>query len=336
MDKALNGGDAPTRALIVVYSTRPEALQGLRGLLDASGLSYAAAHTEPELQAALQSTDCSVMLIAAAEPDAESELDLLARLKQPDSEHSQLPVVMLYPEGTDPAVAMACLSMGAYDYLVEPCNEIQLLTKITVLAMLKHNEMEYRALTVRDRLTGLYDRRYIQLRLCEEISRARRHKVPLACVMVDVDCLRAVNESYGHDAGDQLLAQLADGMSSDKRGSDVLARFGSDSFVMLLWNTDSDGARVVASRLRNLARRTSCNFDQKYQPSVSAGISVLSWEQNVSLLDEPVRDDSQVFHLLDRAEDCLKSAQLRGGDAVVCDGEVCYDAVPVTTSNGKH
>ncbi|MCC7477734.1 diguanylate cyclase [bacterium] len=336
MDTAENGLDLHPRALVLLYSTRPEAMQALRGLLDASGLAYEAAESEAELFSVLGRSEASVLLIAAAEQEGAAELDLLGRIKDPDSPHNQLPVVLLYPEGTENAVAMASLSMGAYDYLVEPCNEIQLLTKVTVLAMLKHNELEYRALTVRDRLTGLYDRRYIQLRLCEEISRARRHKVPLACVMLDVDCLRAVNESYGSDAGDQLLSQLAEGMNNGKRGSDVLARFGSDSFVMLLWNTDSDGARVVASRIRGLARKTSCSFDTKYQPSMSAGISVLSWEQNVSQLEDPVKDDSQVFHLLDRAEDCLKSAQLRGGDAVVCDGEVCYDMVPVTTTNGKH
>lgn len=336
MEHAENTAAIPARALILVYSTREEGITGLTGLLDASGMAYQVAASETELQAGLRSIELSMLLIVAADTEASDELDLLARLKSPESIFNQLPVVVLYPAGTDPAVAMAALSMGAYDYMVEPCNEIQLLMKITVLAMLKHNEMEFRALTVRDRLTGLYDKRYIQLRLCEEISRARRHKVPLACVMLDVDCLRAVNDSYGHEAGDKLLAELAQGMAGDKRGSDVLARFGSDSFVMLLWNTDSDGARVVASRVRNRARTTELDFDQKYQPSLSAGIAVLSWEQNVSIQDEPAEDDSQVFHLLDRAEDCLKSAQLRGGDAVVCEGEVCYDTVPVPATNGKH
>lgn len=310
---------ATPQHLLLVYSLDAARSEALCRLLEASGLSFDRASGPQGPQELLGSGSYSMLLLLPGEGEAEFELGLLGQLKADNSELRDLPVVVIYPEGTENSIAMASLAYGAYDYMVEPYNEIQLLTKITVLAMLKHTELEYRAMSVQDRLTGLYDRRYLQLRMGEEISRARRHRVPLACLLLDVDCLRAVNESYGMDAGDELLRSLAGRVNEDKRGSDVLGRYGSDCFIMLLWNADGAGAQVVAERLQVHSSRLSLAFDQNYRASISVGVAVLGWEENELTQRHEGGTDWQVLHLLERAELSLRFAQQRGGGAVVID-----------------
>ncbi len=101
-----------------------------------------------------------------------------------------------------------------------------------------------------DVLTGWHNRRYLQTRLQEELVRCRRERKPLTCLIIDVDHFKAVNDRYGHLAGDEVLRQLANCISSEVRGSDVAARFGGEEFVILLPGTGIAAGRLLAERIR--------------------------------------------------------------------------------------
>ena len=138
------------------------------------------------------------------------------------------------------------------------------------------NEMlKYMGLT--DPLTGVYNRRYIDRRLVEEIARARRQDYRISVMFIDVDHFKSVNDSIGHQAGDDVLREVAARIKMELRLSDALARFGGEEFVVLLIDADLAAASMVAERIR--AGVAGKPFDlaggQGMNVSVSIGVSAL-------------------------------------------------------------
>ena len=102
---------------------------------------------------------------------------------------------------------------------------------------------------ITDALTGLLNHGALHLRMREEISRARRTGAPLACLLLDLDDFKAINDELGHQAGDGVLRKVAAALRGQLRDHDVVARYGGDEFVVLLPDADADGGRVVADRI---------------------------------------------------------------------------------------
>ena len=133
---------------------------------------------------------------------------------------------------------------------------------------------EQRATT--DGLTGLRNRQQI-LELAErEFQRARRLRHPLTTLMVDIDNFKQVNDTYGHAAGDQVLRAVAERTRSNLRDIDLLGRYGGDEFVVLLVETELDGARNVAERVRQAVAQTPVDVDRgPLNVTISVGVAAL-------------------------------------------------------------
>jgi diguanylate cyclase (GGDEF)-like protein len=101
-----------------------------------------------------------------------------------------------------------------------------------------------------DVLTGWNNRRYLQVRLVEELARARRDASCLVCLMLDIDHFKDVNDTYGHAAGDAVLRELAQRIESQVRVSDIAARYGGEEFVVLLPGTEVESGALLAERIR--------------------------------------------------------------------------------------
>ncbi len=104
---------------------------------------------------------------------------------------------------------------------------------------------------ITDCLTGLFNRRFFNAMLLNEVSRATRHRVPLTMLLADVDHLKEVNEFYGHLFGNKVLKILASILGSSIRQEDVVARYGGDEFAILLPHTDLRGGQVLRDRLQD-------------------------------------------------------------------------------------
>jgi two-component system, cell cycle response regulator len=102
---------------------------------------------------------------------------------------------------------------------------------------------------ITDALTGLYNRRYLQHRLVDELGRARREGRPLACLMLDVDHFKPVNDRWGHQAGDRVLAQIAHVIREQCRECDIPIRYGGEEFAVLLPGASGTEAAVVGARI---------------------------------------------------------------------------------------
>jgi len=101
-----------------------------------------------------------------------------------------------------------------------------------------------------DSLTGLYNRRALTEHLTRASAHARRHEQPLSVLMIDLDRFKQTNDTFGHEAGDQVLCTVADCMRDALRGEDIYGRWGGDEFLVVLPQTDSAGAKATAERLR--------------------------------------------------------------------------------------
>lgn len=129
-------------------------------------------------------------------------------------------------------------------------------------------------LAVRDSLTGLYNRRYLDETLDREVSRARREGNPLSLVMLDIDYFKRVNDTYGHQVGDEVLRTLAATLSADIRVEDVPCRYGGEEFLILLPNMPLETAMMRAEAWRAAVERLSIahgNFQLTF--TISLGVS---------------------------------------------------------------
>jgi two-component system cell cycle response regulator len=118
--------------------------------------------------------------------------------------------------------------------------------KVEVLAQ------EVYKMALLDPLTGLFNRRYIEQRLEDEIARSQRHGRPLSVIMFDLDEFKLVNDTYGHGAGDALLKAFADRLSRATRGSDASGRYGGDEFLVVLPECKPENVQAVLKRLEGI------------------------------------------------------------------------------------
>jgi two-component system cell cycle response regulator len=174
------------------------------------------------------------------------------------------------------------------------------------------NEMlKYIGLT--DSLTGVYNRRYIDRRLVEEIARARRQGYRISCLYIDIDHFKQVNDRVGHQAGDDVLREVASRIKAELRMSDALARFGGEEFVVLLVDADLDSASVVANRIRAGVADKPVDLARGGQVPVSVSIGVAT-------LDDFERDhaiEGVAQHLVAQADAALYQAKENGRNQVV-------------------
>ncbi len=164
-----------------------------------------------------------------------------------------------------------------------------------------------------DVLTGWNNRRYLSIRLAEELARARRDQSGIVALMLDIDHFKRVNDTWGHAAGDAVLRELASRIESQVRASDVAARFGGEEFVVLLPNTEAASAKLLAERIRKAISNTPFDLPggESVTMTVSIGISEVC----------PGPDDRELKTLGDsliaRADVALYAAKSAGRDQVI-------------------
>jgi diguanylate cyclase (GGDEF)-like protein len=161
--------------------------------------------------------------------------------------------------------------------------------------------------SVRDPLTGAFNREYFDERMRAEVSFSKRHKSPLALVMFDLDKFKSINDTYGHPAGDLVLTTIVDKVTAAIRLEDVLARYGGEEFALVLRSIPLDGAFILAERIRRMMADLRIEVEGGIiRPTASFGIATLACLQSQS-----------VEHLIDRADKRLLSAKRTGRNKVV-------------------
>lgn len=174
------------------------------------------------------------------------------------------------------------LEAGADEYLIKPVNRAELMVRlktadriITLESSLRQSYEEIKALAVKDPLTKVYNRRYLDERLVHEVKRAFRFTRPLSLIMFDIDHFKLINDTFGHTAGDKVLVECADLISgSIRKEVDWIARYGGEEFAVVLPETRLPGAVTAAERLRaKLASRPACAHGLDIRVTASFGVS---------------------------------------------------------------
>jgi len=167
----------------------------------------------------------------------------------------------------------------------EDLNFVELLAQEISIAMersLMHDEVK--TLSVKDELTGSFNRRKLNVEIEVEIARARRYQTPLSVLMIDIDWFKNYNDTHGHAKGDQLLQKIAHLFERSLRQNDTVYRYGGEEFSVLLPMADKDEAVVIAGRMRELVEEEPFEGEEESQPkgkvTVSIGVATYPWDGN--------------------------------------------------------
>ena len=163
-------------------------------------------------------------------------------------------------------------------------------------------------LAVVDPLTGLNNRHFLDAYMDKLISRSKRRNTPISLLITDIDKFKRVNDTYGHDAGDEALREFARRLRGTVRGADLACRFGGEEFLVLMPDTTEQMAVQVAERLRKSIEEMPFDITGESDPlSVTTSVGVTSFN--------PELDDSKT--LLKRADNALYEAKSQGRNRVV-------------------
>jgi two-component system cell cycle response regulator len=206
------------------------------------------------------------------------------------------------------------LEIGISDYLIRPIDRNELLARVrTQIRNKRYNERLRDSMllsiemAITDALTGLYNRRYMESHLDSLVEQSAARGKPLAALVLDIDHFKSVNDNYGHDAGDDVLRELANRMRKSIRGIDLACRYGGEEFVILMPETDMTVASAVAERLRRRIAAERFSVEQggtAIEVTISIGISIL----------DPAHD--RAGNLLKRADQALYRAKRFGRNRV--------------------
>lgn len=152
--------------------------------------------------------------------------------------------------------------------------ELALYTTFKDVTESKEKEAELYEKASTDPLTGLFNRRQFETMAHKEIGKAWRYKTPCCLLMLDIDHFKKVNDTYGHQAGDEVLKTLAFHLKANLRDTDILARFGGEEFIILLSQTEESSGLMVSERLREAIENAKIVFeDQEIHITISIGLA---------------------------------------------------------------
>ena len=198
-----------------------------------------------------------------------------------------------------------------YDFIKTPVNETELLIRAKALLKIKQYKDKMEEISVTDYLTGLHNRKYLQERLESEISRARRYKTQLSCLLFDIDFFKVINDMYGYEWGDILLRNLSGKLQQLIRKEDILTRYGDEEFLVVLPNTSEDNAFLFAERFRRDIERMEfipAGEEERHPITISGGIATYPCMENV---------DEDANTIIRYAEHALYNAKKRGKNKIV-------------------
>lgn len=244
----------------------------------------------------------------------------LSTLRQMQAANPTIPIIVL-SGFSDQTLAIEAVQSGAQDYLVKGQGQPELLARSIRYAIeRKRAEERLTYLAQYDQLTGLVNRTLFRDRLIHAMARSKRLQQPMGLMLLDLDRFKAVNDTMGHDAGDQLLKVVADRLHECVREVDTVARMGGDEFTIILEGLSHEDDLVVVAR--RITQSLSAPFKiQDQQASIGVSIGITTYPT----------DDHEIDDLLRHADAAMYRAKQRGGNAF--EFHISNDSPPSTLSS---
>jgi len=232
--------------------------------------------------------------------------EIIEKLKE--SEKTRTIPVMFITSATESTDEIKGLASGAVDYIHKPFNETIVKLRVRHHIEILNQMRKIEQLSMSDQLTNLPNRRCFESRINEEWSKAAREKTPLSVLMIDIDRFKNYNDSYGHQQGDIALRAIADTFNQTlKRPGDFAARWGGEEFIVLLSNTDLQGAFDVAKQIRMYIEGMEIPGSNDLMKKVTVSIGV-----NTRVLD----NNDTIEQFISKADMALYDAKNKGRNKV--------------------
>jgi two-component system cell cycle response regulator len=226
------------------------------------------------------------------------------------------PIIMLGNEEDMPRIAHG-LEIGAHDYIMRPIDRNELLARVRTQIRRKRFQERLRAnyeislsMALTDGLTGLYNRRYFEVHLQKMIQTTKASNKRLGVLYMDIDHFKKINDTYGHNVGDEILRSFASRIKDSLRSFDLVARLGGEEFVALLPDVTPDVAYFISERLRREIA------DKPFICSVPEGQLRVTASFGGIVMDGDLEIDSALQDILKRADCQLYNAKHDGRNCV--------------------
>ena len=238
----------------MVIDDEPDIVRLLTRILNARGMEVIPCASGAEGLAVLDGQEWELCLLDRGLPDCDG-IEICRHIKA-DARFDARQVIMLSGYASLDARVEA-LNLGADDYITKPFHPTELLARVNAsrrVVEVQHQLVEMarqlEELSARDGLTGIFNRRHFGTTLDQAFDHSNRYRRPLSVAIIDVDRFKDINDSFGHQAGDTVLAEVAKRFSGSVRSSDYLARYGGEEFVVLLPETQLEDAVSFGEKLR--------------------------------------------------------------------------------------
>ncbi len=198
----------------------------------------------------------------------------VCRILKEDSKTYNIPVIMVTAK-TDPQDLKYAFELGAFDYIKKPIDESEVLARLESAIRFTQRQRQLEDLAMKDGLTSLYNHRLIVELFYKEFEKATRNKQPIAFMMLDLDHFKEVNDTFGHQVGDQVLRDFALILMENSRSSDLIGRYGGEEFSIALPNVKKEDAHIICERIRFAVENFTHLISQaKLFVTVSIGVCV--------------------------------------------------------------
>ncbi|HEX9904759.1 MAG TPA: PleD family two-component system response regulator [Propylenella sp.] len=219
----------------------------------------------------------------------------------------QTPVLLITDADETPRL-MQALDLGVNDYVIRPIDANELRARVRTQLRRKSYAERLRnmvssavELAITDPLTGLYNRRYLDAHIASAVEHAGATGKPVCVLLFDIDHFKAINDHYGHDAGDDVLKDFADRLRRGVRNIDLVARLGGEEFVLVMPETDAAFAAAVAERLRSDVEKVAFPTRSGESIAVTVSIGLAEWQGTADTVESLVRRADQALYAAKRA-----------------------------------
>ncbi|MBF0302625.1 MAG: diguanylate cyclase [Desulfamplus sp.] len=309
---------------ILLVDDNPQNLRLLIAILSMRGYKVRPAPSGAIALESALSTPPDIILLDIMMPEMDG-YEVCQKLKENELT-SSVPVIFI---SAMDAVAdkVKAFEMGAVDYITKPFQAEEILARVNTHLSLRRTQrlleeeierrkaseeilkvisMKYQKMATQDYLTGVSNRRYFMERAEEELSRANRYTHPLTFMMMDIDHFKRINDTYGHQAGDQILKNVANICVDTLRVHDLFGRIGGEEFSAMLPETTLNEALIVAERIRKAIEDAEWEIDgKKVCCTLSIGMSQLN--DNSETLDNLMKKADEALYLAKSSgRNCIK------------------------------
>ncbi|MHC4876920.1 MAG: diguanylate cyclase [Planctomycetota bacterium] len=216
--------------------------------------------------------DCPDLILLDVHMPETSGFDVCRQLKG-TGDLQNIPVIFL-TGASDVDQKVLGFEVGAVDYIQKPFDSAELNARVRAALRTKRFQDMLAQRAMIDGLTGLWNRTHFETRLQDEVVATQRYDRPLSLIMLDVDHFKQLNDNHGHPFGDEVLQAVGETLSETARASDWACRYGGEEFALILRETNLEGARVLAERLRQLIEGLALrNKGEDVKVTASFGVS---------------------------------------------------------------